>query len=160
MNTTNPTTWHDLRDQLTPDQIEYLESWDANPDIPVMSPVHGPVLEEHRRGSLYFAAKKFVETNAATGRFAHVPMPPDARVVDGWHLFGDDEFDRHFDGTTRRDNTGVRVYISGRQYQDGRVERVITVTGPPDNDDVLTAAEARAAARMLLEAADELDKLG
>lgn len=162
MNTTHDTStsWHALRDQLTPDQIEYLENWGAQLNNPAMSPEHGPVLDEYRRGSLYVAAKEFVETNVATGRFAHVPMPPDAKVVDGWHRYDDDGFDRHFDGTTRRDTTGVRVFIGGRQYQDGRIERVITVTGPPDNDDVLTAVEARAAARMLLEAADEIDRLG
>jgi hypothetical protein len=54
----------------------------------------------------------------------------------------------------------VSVFITGRQYNDGRVEREITVNGSAHTDGRLSADEARSAARMLIEAADELDPLG
>lgn len=158
MNTTTP-TWRDLRDQLTPDQIAYLEGWEARPHLPVMADSEWIDAEAHQRGSLLFAAQEFAETNKIAEQCVNLPMPPDARVIDGWHRFGEGEFDRYFDGTTRRDDSGVRVFISGRQMHDGRIEREITLAGRPDQDDRLSADDARAAARMLIEAADELDRL-
>lgn len=161
MSTThdNATTWRDLRDHLTDDQIAYLESWEANPGVAVTSPEHGVALDEHRKDSLLFAAREFAETNDAAQHCAHLPIPPDARVVDGWHRYDDDEYDRAFDGTARRDDSGVAVFISGRQMQDGRIEREITLSGRPHQDDRLSADDARIAARLLLDAAAELDQL-
>jgi hypothetical protein len=160
MNATHdaPTTWRDLADQLTPDQIAYLENWEAHPGVPMMSIEHENPQEWHR-GSLIFTAQEFADTNKCAETCRDLPMPPDVTVIDGWSNWGDGELYRFFDGTTRSDG-GVKVFITGRQYNDGRVEREITVNGSAHTDDRLSAGEARSAARMLVDAADELDQLG
>ena len=149
----NATTWRDLADALTPTQVAYLEDWERKP-IPGFDDAGA-----HQRGLLH-AAKEFTGSNAAATYYADVASPPDARRIDVWMDEGDACWLRRFDGTSRVvDN--VTVYISGVQTGDGRIEREILVSPNTFGDDgYMPAATARRLASALVEAADELDRLG
>ncbi|MGD9620077.1 MAG: hypothetical protein AB7G47_09720 [Mycolicibacterium sp.] len=158
MTTTHDqTNWRDYADKLTPNQLAYLERWEANPSLPVAQAEHTWAVET-QHDAMLFTAKECAETNALNARFADFPAPPDAQTVDSWSHWGGDEYYRPFTGTVRRDG-GVTVSITGRQQNSGAVEREIQVTGSALSDDRLTATEARIAAPMLLAAADELDRI-
>ena len=87
-----------------------------------------------------------------------IPEPPDATYVGPWVL--DDHQARPFNGTERHVRTGIQytipVAVRGSQRRDGRVTRHIWVAV---GNVVITADEARELARVLVEAADEMDEL-
>lgn len=137
------TTWRDLADQLTAEQIEVLEEQER--------------LEAAAFVLLWLAERK-VERNHLARQYADVPAPADATSVDhdDWENWNDGPT-RHFRGTHRRDRR-VHVGINGFQRTDGTVaERWVfaEIVG----DDSLTADEARELGTYLLAAADELDAL-
>ncbi len=86
-----------------------------------------------------------------------IPEPPGALQIGPWRLDGGKS--RSFTGTRRTVLTGaeysIPVDIRGDQTRDGRVSRLIWVSGVT----VVTAAEAREMAACLLAAARELDEL-
>jgi hypothetical protein len=149
----NATTWRDLADALTAEQVAYLEDWERKP-IPGFDDDDGA----HERGLLN-AAQEFTGSNAAAAYYADVARPTDTRRIDAWADEGDACWLRRFDGTSRLvDN--VTVYVSGVQTGDGRIEREILVSPNTFGDDgYMPAATARRLASALIEAADELERL-
>ncbi len=140
------TTWRDLVDQLTPQQVvelEYCEREEFPPGL--ASP-----------GNHLNHARKLVELNLARAMYADVAPPADAIEVDDWSDWDRDVYLRMFVSWFRRED-GVSVEISGFQSSDGLVERSIVDTS---GDNPMSAGLARQRAAALLEAADELDRLG
>lgn len=152
------TTWHDLRDQLTPQQIAELEDWERQPGIPPQADGSAPDAEALRQAMLH-CAREHTEENLAAVLYADLPVPPDATTgLDDWLSWGDGEYLRFFNGTNRTDGP-VRVYIDGYQNTSGKVVRSIKMRVSERVDDEMTPATARKAAAMLMAAADELDRL-
>jgi hypothetical protein len=150
----NATTWRDLADALTPHQVAYIENWEAHPEIPPMADgTSAP--PEQRAAALLFTAREYVGQNAAGALFADVPPPPDPGTHYPWEHDGDGKWFRFFAGTTR-EIAGAQVVISGLQSVDGTITRTIAVDGDSES---LDSGQARQLAALLIEAADELERL-
>ncbi len=133
------TTWRDLADQLTADQVRQLER-----------------LEHDEPRALLEMARQWAahNTTAAVGYDDVAPPAGAVRTFD-WQLDG--EWFRDFEGTTRRAGQAC-VHIFGRQQADGSTRRWIAVHTRPS--DALGPAAARRLAAALTHAADELERLG
>jgi hypothetical protein len=75
--TTNPRPWRDLADQLTSDQVKWLERFErqdhsANSDVPSMAAAIAP---------------DYVEHNEAAARYADVAPPAGATKIDACSRF-------------------------------------------------------------------------
>jgi hypothetical protein len=138
------TTWRDLADQLTPEQIceiEYCEREQIPPGI--ASP------EGHLNH-----ARKLAELNIARAMLADMALPADAvGEVDDWIDVDDGVYQR---GWTAWTDPGGQVSVYGVQSSDGTVERDIIITV---GDEPLSAEDARELAGALIDAAAELDRL-
>jgi hypothetical protein len=140
MNTThddNATTWHDLAGELTAKEPASLER-----------------LERETQGRapaelLLDLARRGIAGRLADTAYCDVPAPADGQNLKrgGWS--------RALVWCEFRD-WELCVDIDGRQHCDGTVERDISVYG---DDLTLTSAGARRLAALLVEAADELDRL-
>lgn len=150
----NATTWRQLADALTPDQITYIENWESRPDEPPNADGSPRSYDDHQRGLLY-TAREFVGQNAAAALFADVAPPPEDGQHYHWEHGGDGQWTRYFAGTVR-DIDKAAVIINGFQSSDGTITRSICVDGETDD---LDAAKARRIAAALIEAADELERL-
>jgi hypothetical protein len=139
------TSWRDLADQLTPEQIAELESMDREGIPPgIASP------KSHLNH-----ARKLAELNIARTMLADMPLPADAvGEVSDWLDIDDGVYQR---GWTAWTDPAGQVSIYGLQSSDGTVERDIIDTG---GDGPMTAGEARQRAGALADAAAELDRLG
>jgi hypothetical protein len=147
----NATTWRELADALTPQQIAYIEDWERRPDIPPLADGSAKTDDAHQR-ALLFTAREFVGSNAAASLFADIAPPPEEGHHYPWENIGDDTWTRFFVGTSRKLGD-VEVFISGIQSSDGAISRAIGVSAGED----MGATEARHLAALLIEAADELD---
>lgn len=136
-------SWRDYISELTAEQVAELESWEQQPD--------GGRGSDMRLKALVVAARSMSRQNRWQREYADVPAPRDATHVGDWHPYDDIETPaRYFEGLR-----GPHVHVGGLQNSDGSVrERWISVT--IDADD-LDSARARALARFLLYAADELE---
>lgn len=148
MSTDNVTTWRELANQLTPEQvaeIEYCEREEIPPGI---------ASEQSRINH----ARAFVRLNLAQAICADVPVPADAiDTPSAWDEWADQgaQFQRVYavsDTTTG----GTRVQILGYQNEHNEIYRRIYVDGTLED---LDAANARAIAAALTAAADRLDQL-
>ena len=140
------TTWRDLADQLTPQQIAEMEYCERE-QIP-------PGLSEPRH--FLNSARAMIRHNLVQAMCADVPPPSEATgTLCDWEERDGDRFGRMFT-VSRADVADTGVEICGVQYDDGRIERAILLTDAPED---ITAAEARALAAALLAAADDLDRL-
>lgn len=156
MNTTHDddaTTWRDLADALTPQQIAYIEDWELHPDEPPMADGSRRPAEDRAAG-LLLSAREFVQQNAAAALFADVPTPPDDGVHYPWEHYGDGVWQRFFYGTTRQVGD-AEVVVSGLQLSDGSITRSI----PVQSAESLDVETARLLAVALVNAADELERL-
>jgi hypothetical protein len=143
----NATTWRDLADQLTPEQIAELEYCERE-NIP-------PGVADARQGQLN-CARAMAQHNIVQALCADIATPADAvSEVYEWEERGGDTFGRMY-GISLRDLGFTTVDVSGVQYNDGHVERHILVYEAED----LTADQARALAAALLNAADDIERLG
>ena len=146
--TTTPddaTTWRDLADQLTPEQRRSYENLERE--------THGRMPAER----LLEFAREEVEGNLADIAHCDVAAPADANWVGRWG--------QNLDGRGWSRSLVWRefrapemcVAVDGVQHCDGTVERQVSVyvnDGPK-----LAAGPARRLAALLVEAADELDRL-
>lgn len=154
---TTPITWRDLADQLTPDQVAYLEMSERHP-VPMAD---GTVdIARDRQGHL-FAAREMISQNFAAVLYADVPPPIGATKIDPWHKWGDDWCRLWLASvrtvpisSTADDN--ARVAVCGSQTPDGVTERGIVLWC---GDDTMIASEARQLAAALIAAANELDAI-
>ncbi|CAM3108272.1 hypothetical protein BST27_18605 [Mycobacterium intermedium] len=146
----NATTWRDLADALTPQQVAYIEEWERHPELPPRVDGSVKTPEEHQR-TLLHVAREFLGSNTAAVMLADV-APPDGGDHRPWQDEGDGTWSRFFVGTVRTMGD-VRVIIDGTQYSDGRIERFVTT----DSAEGMGSAEARQLAALIIEAADEID---
>lgn len=142
------TTWRDLADQLTPEQIAWAEKLerDALGDPAEVAEVLLDAARDHAR-------KNLTDRMA----FGHLPLPAGAVEVQHWEE-ADGRWHREFTGTERHHDRGLDVIICGAQQADGSVQRhanVYASDSPPDCE----PADLRAMAALLVDAADELDFL-
>lgn len=145
----NATTWRDLADQLTPEQVDKLLEFEGR--------------RPESQADLLEWARECSERNLDdTLHFGHLDRPEGATQVYGCGERTDGRgWSREFTGTSRRVD-GVSVRLNGTQFADGTVERTLAVgvddlaAGPGG---ALTAAAARQLAAALIEAADELDRM-
>lgn len=151
--TDNATTWRDLADALTPQQVAYIEEWERHPELPPRADGKVKTAEQHQQ-TLLFVAREFLSSNTAAVILADVAPPPEEGHHHPWQNEGDGTWSRFFVGTVRTMGD-VRVLIDGTQFSDGRITRAITT----DASEGMGSAEARQLAAMLIEAADELDRL-
>lgn len=153
----NPTTWHDLRDQLTDEQIAELEKWEANPNLPVAAGAPTWATDSQHE-SMLFAAKEYAKLNTATERVANVPIPTGA-TADGWHSVDHDGvLVRSLEWSRHDTASGASVSVDGSQRATGEYERGISFYGASEGESI-DADQARQFAAALLEAADELERL-
>lgn len=138
------TTWRDLADELTPQQVEdfaYRET--------VIEP--GP----DRTALFLQQARRHVEGNRIDReRFGHVPAPAGARRV--WHWEVDRQeggWHREFEGREWK-VAAVSLFVQGRQFPDATVHAEVTLDATAA---ILGAEELRALAAVLCEAAQELE---
>jgi hypothetical protein len=142
----NATTWRDLAEQLTAQQIEEIAESERN---------QLAAGYDNSVGFLNYARKMATE-NAAQIFLADVPSPREAiGDIDEWSEFGDGLFTRQYNVWRHPEQP---VSVEGWQYSDGQttyVEREII----DDRNDGITAEQCRHRAAALLEAADLLDRL-
>lgn len=139
------TTWQDIADQLTPDQIEHLQWLEGDPLGGILARP-----EQH-----LMLARGWASYNIAQSFHADVPPPADAVELGAWIKQGDRERRRSFRCVTGIGGLAIAVEISGSQYTDGRIDGQVSLTGEVTN---LDAAGARAVAAALLAAADRLER--
>lgn len=163
MTPENPaTTWRDLADQLTPQQvadIEYCERQQIPPGL--TSP-------EHRLNY----ARKLIEGNIAQAVYADVAPPAGTHVLGGWEGGGDDTgiVVRVVSTDAKRvDATNILVSLIAVQRPDGSIVSESGVDEPlvhvdeldQDGDScerfTINVGGARNLARALTAAADQLD---
>lgn len=146
------TTWRDLADQLTPKQVENL----------IEAEKRSPLPEAAKTETLLEWARDTAQRNLTDHvMFGHLEPPAGATKVFPCGERTDGRWSREFTGTSRQVG-GVCVYIDGTQFADGTIERelAVCVDDLPDGaGGVLDAAQARALAAALIEAADELEQL-
>lgn len=138
------TTWRDIADQLTPEQIAEMEEWESqHPD---------------EQKGLLLEARDYAEDNLrGMVMFPHITPPPDAQGTLGCWTEQSGQWSREFDGTGRDPLREFEVSIAGRQYCDGTTERYAKVYGSEKQR--FTSGDLRVAAAVLIAAADELDRL-
>jgi hypothetical protein len=133
------TTWHDIAEQLTDEQIKLLERRDRdNPD------------------ALLAAAREMAAENlTGTVMFGHIAPPAGAVGVLGWQQSARGDYEREVEFATTV-VAGVKVFEEGRQRSDGGVERYLSVYA--NDAGKLTSAQARELAAALLEAAGKIEE--
>jgi hypothetical protein len=139
------TSWRDLADQLTRQQISKLEAQEHGGAPEIVSDVAGWLL--------YLARNYASENLTGAVMFPDVRPPPGVTVY-GWDL---EDCTRDFEGATTT-IAGADLVIEGRQYADGHCERSIMLIRS-DNHGGMSSAQARQLAAALLDTADEFDRL-
>jgi len=169
MNTThddNATSWRDLADQLTPEQIARFARFEAGAMQSLHKRQQQPApagwvpesAESIARGFLA-EARREAECNLNDTLF-DVPVPAgmDLEEVDHWEDDGTGTWTRLLHGETRNiEGFDAAVYLTGVQTQDGAVTWSLYVH--VEDNHALTSDQLRALAANLVVAADELDRL-
>lgn len=181
----NPNNWRDLADQLTAEQIKALLRVENIAEAPILTSeqamallkaeqieeltpeetsITAEVVNALRPTSDELAARLLkCAHNWAQAKvlFAHAELPAGATRTRGWTSDEDGVWSRTFEGTLRKIGTAdtgypAKLLTGGVQFSNGKITRSISVTA----NEGLTAAEARELAAALLEAADEIERLG
>lgn len=140
----NATSWRDLADQLTPDQIETYECVERG-------------TQGRASAQLLEFARLSVEGRLAEMAYGDIPLPVGAESADKWQVHREFGWSR---SVVWREFRGpeMSVDIDGWQRCDGAVaRRAISVY--LNEGQQFTGAAARQLAALLVEAADELDRL-
>lgn len=140
-DTAGSAAWRAIADQLTPDQIEELETFEQGTDL---EPDH----------LLYFARQYAAANLHHSVEFGHIEPPPDAARCFAWQQQDDsDLWSREFWGEyAQPEDAKAGVFVSGRQVSDGNCERWVAIV--VNRMARLTPAQARELARLLVEAAE------
>lgn len=149
------TTWRQLADRLTPDQIETFTDLEREMAA-------GTVAAHDRLTPGQYLVKLAllrVEDNEFDQQFAHIPAPPGATHVEGWEASQDGVgYTRAIEWQMFGEGEEVAVGISGEQRStDGSYTQQIVIWGPPAAGDPLTIDEARRLAELLDAASDALE---
>ncbi|MCV7090195.1 hypothetical protein [Mycobacterium interjectum] len=151
------TTWRDLQDDLTFDQVGWMLNFESNAkgDPADVADV------------LLDAAREHVEKNRVDAeRFAHLPTPAAARKVFHWEDDGEGHWTRQFSGTRAvierplpqypKSRNRLDISIEGVQDQDGTIDRYVHMY---TDGTQFTSVELRQLAATATNMADELDRL-
>lgn len=140
----NATTWRDLVDQLTPEQVAELEYCEQEQIPPgVFSPE-----------TQLNCARAMARHNITQALCADVALPPHVGGdVCDWEEWGDG-YGRLYTVSVREVG-GLTVEVLGVQFDDGRTELSVLAR----EADHMSGEQARQLAAMLVEAADEMDRL-
>lgn len=144
----NADTWRDLTEQLTPKQIAELEYCERE-GVP-------PCMTDPRQGLLNIAR---AEAQRNLIQVLCADIAPPTYAVGGtfdWEERGPKGFGRMFTVSTRAVGE-TAVEVCGVQFDDGHVELALMLAEAPED---ISASDARALAAALVEAADEMDRLG
>jgi hypothetical protein len=158
----NATTWRDLADQLTPEQIARLEESERTYRSDAVSLPMSWTWVPRTEGDIARTLLGFARTDAADNLnevlFTEIALPAGAVSA----LLWEPEGWRCFDGSSwsieRNAGSDIQVQIVGVQYADGRVERRIAV-GELRHLEPITPLEAQQLAAVIAAAADEIDRL-
>lgn len=157
----NATTWRDLADQLTPEQVRRFEHQEA---IALRSLERNPAprgwvpesAEEIIRGFLTEA--RWEAQQNLTDAMIGMPAPAGAEEVGHWGDDGTGKWSRDIHGQCRNiDGFDGAVYLTGEQTRDGAVTWSLYVH--VEDRDGMTVDQVRQLATNLVEAADELDHM-
>ncbi|MGP4056629.1 hypothetical protein ACTWP6_17695 [Mycobacterium sp. 4D054] len=153
----NATTWRDLADQLTPEQVrrfEHHERLALNSIASGRNP--SETVDDIARGFLT-EARWEAQQNLADAMIG-IPMPAGAESAEHWSEDSTGKWTRLLHGPSRSiDGFDAAVYRTGVQTRDGAVRWSLSVHAE-DRDD-MTAEQVRQLAATLVEAADELERL-
>jgi hypothetical protein len=138
-------SWRDIADQLTPDQVAHMESLQ-------------PQFEDKPDALLFLARHEAAENLRSSVMFGHIKPPPDSKWCFRWQQDDDAVWFREFWGEeTHLEGASILIAVTGRQFNDGHCETTgVTIAGQAINK--LTAAQARELARLLVDAADEIER--
>jgi hypothetical protein len=150
----NATTWRDLADPLTPQQIAELEYCEREQVPP------GLASPQHRLNG----ARAMSRENIVHALCADIAAPADSiDEPSGWIEWDHGDYCRMFTSTATRTVAGANITVSvlGNQYYDGRTERWIRIdeSAFSDADSGMTAEQAHALSVALAEAADAMEQL-
>lgn len=150
MTTTHPdnaTTWRDLADQLTPQQVAELEYCECEQIPPGLASPQGHLN----------CARAMVRRNLNQALCADIAAPAEAAGdVYEWEEWDDDRLGRLYDVSRREVGDFCAVEVNGVQFNDGSIERSILLL---IEDATLTAQQARVIATALAEAVGDLEQL-
>ena len=135
------TTWRDLADQLTPDQIAKLEDLERRYHLAAMSPPKwwssAPRTQADIASTLLSSARHYARENLAADVLADVlaavPHPAGAVDVREWYDVDTPDTGRYFTGSSwviehsTTADEDIYVYIDGTQQRTGEVERLLHV---------------------------------
>lgn len=160
MNTThddNATTWRDLTDQLTAEQVRRFEHHERLA-LNSIAAGHNPneTAEDIARGFLTEA--RWEARQNLTDAMISLPLPPGAESAEHWGVDATGHWTRMIHGPSRSvEGFDATVYRTGVQTRDGAVKWSLYVH-VEDRDD-MSAAQVRQLAAALVEASDELEAL-
>ncbi len=150
------TTWRDVADQLTPEQVRQFERYET---LALTARDKHPgegyeTVEDIARGFLS-EARWEAQQNLNDTLFG-VPVPAGAEEVEHWEDDGTGTWTRRIHGRERTiEGFDAAVYFEGIQHRDGTVTWSLHVH--VEDGHAMTSAQVRQLAGYLLEAADELD---
>ena len=151
----NATTWRDLVDQLTPEQVAQFGRGEADALNSVAAGRNAYESPEDVARCFLVDARREAEQNLTDSTF-DAPIPAAASGAEHWEDDGTGRWTRVVQGIQR--NVGhLSVGITGEQHPDGTVEWSAYAHA---DDNPATPDQLRQFAAALLEAADELDELG
>jgi hypothetical protein len=147
----NATSWRDLSDQLTPQQIAEMEYCEREGIPPGLN------TPQHQLN----CARAMARHNIIQALCADIAPPSDASgSVYHWEAWGGGGYGRMYEVSSTRVGGNMLVDILGVQHDNGDVERFILADlSENDRDGNMNAVQARQLAAALIEAADEMDRL-
>lgn len=146
------TSWRDLADQLTPEQITRFEALERT-----LKKTYGGVDDEMLNEARWEAQQNLIDTV----RFGHIAVPAGAQAAGHWEQAETGSWTRLLAVSNRsldREGGDTSVCVNGEQSADGTATWGLFVLA--DDRKPLTSGQAREYAAMVLAAADELDALG
>lgn len=152
----NATSWRDLADQLTAEQVRSFDRIEARSRRRAEFAANGDQIVSELAQQLLEEARQTARANL-TDTLLGIPVPDGVESADRWQDDGTGRLIRHVDGAQRSiDGANADVCIGGKQREDGSVDWHLSVYA----DGALNADQARALAVQLIEAADEMEQLG
>ena len=112
------TTWRDLADQLTPEQVARMKYWERQRFAPDLAEPE----------NLLSSARRLIGENLIQNLCAGIAAPADSiDEPSRWIQWDHGDYCRMFTSTATRTGAGITVLVLGHQYHDGRVERWLCI---------------------------------
>ena len=139
------TTWHDIADQLTPEQIDLLQWLEGDP-------LNGLLAKPEQH--LMFA-RGWASENLEQSLHADVAPPAAAVELGEWRKSKTGDRSRSYRSIIGVGDLDIALEFRGAQYTDGRIECSLALTGEGLAN--LDPTAARDVAAALLAAADHIE---